>query len=167
MARASGVLSGAMLVALKPLGKRLLIVSILVAAIAIASDLWQIAPPGVNPPPTAAEWKLSAPADCGGPVKNEIQFWPEISGARRACRAEYDGPSAVRLTLFDMQERPGATALGAFQRSLFSGPGRAGFLKGRYFGVVDSQQADRAALQRFTVAIEKALPGESGGQWYR
>jgi hypothetical protein len=49
---------------LKLLGKRLLILSILIAAFAIGSNLWQEAIPKVNPPPTAAEWKLSAPLDC-------------------------------------------------------------------------------------------------------
>jgi hypothetical protein len=81
------------------------------------------------------------------------------------CRAEYTGPLSVRLTLFDMSERPGATAFGAFQKSLFSGPGNASFLKGRYFGIVDSPQEDCAVLKRFTAAIERALPGESGGEW--
>jgi hypothetical protein len=55
-----------------------------------------------------------------------------------------------------MSERPGATAFGAFQKSLFSGPGNASFLKGRYFGIVDSPQEDCAVLKRFTAAIEKA-----------
>src|SRR5579864_5039932 len=137
---------------MKTLGKRLLIVGILAAAIAIGSDLWQAARPSVSPPSTADEWKLSAAVDCGKPLKAEIQSWPETSGARRVCRAEYAGPSAVRLTLFEMPERPGATAFGAFQSSLFSGPGKVGFLKGRYFGIVDSPQADRAALERFTAA---------------
>ena len=46
--------------------------------------------------------------------------------------------------------------------ALFSGPSKASFLKGRNFGIVDSPQGDRAALERFTAAIEKALSGESG-----
>jgi hypothetical protein len=151
-------------IALKLLGKRVLILSILIAAFAIGSNLWQEAIPKVNPPPTAAEWKLSAPLDCGRASKAEIQSWPETSGARRVCPAEYTGPLSVRLTLFDMSERPGATAFGAFQKSLFSGPGNASFLKGRYFGIVDSPQEDCAVLKRFTAAIEKALPGDSGGE---
>jgi hypothetical protein len=88
--------------AVKLLGKRLLILGTLATAFAIGSDLWQEAMPKVNPPPTAAEWKLSAPLDCGRPVKAEMQSWPETSGARRVCRAKYAGPLTVRLTLFDM-----------------------------------------------------------------
>lgn len=152
---------------MKNLGKRLLILGLLAAVIAIASDFWQAAAPKVNPPLTAGEWKLFAPADCGRPTKSEIQTWHDVSGSRRVCRADYVGPSAVRLTIFEMPQRDGATAFGAFQSWLSSGPGKVGFLKGRYFGVVDSQQADPAALDRFTTAIEKTFPGESGGRWYR
>jgi hypothetical protein len=154
----------------KSLGKRLLIVIILGAAMAIGRDLWLAATPGVNPPPTAAEWKLSAPADCGKPAKAEIQSWPETSRARRVWRAEYAGPSSVRLILFDMPELPGATAFGAFQSwTTSSQPGQTAFLKGHYFGVVDSPQPDRPALERFRMAIEAALPSESGGRghWSR
>ena len=50
-------------IALKLLGKRLQILIILIAAFAIGSNLWQEAIPKVNAPPTAAEWKLSAPLD--------------------------------------------------------------------------------------------------------
>jgi hypothetical protein len=151
----------------RTLGKRLLIVSILGAAIGIGADLWQAAMPSANPPPTAAQWKLSAPADCGRPLKVEIESWPGISGARRVCRATYVGPSKVRLTLFDMPEWPGATAFGAFQKWLSSGPGNMGFMKGRYFGVVDSPQSDSAGLERFRVSIEGTLPGKSENHWYR
>jgi hypothetical protein len=149
----------------KTLGKRLLIVSILGGAMAIGSDLWLAAAPRVNLPLIAAEWKLSAPADCGRPAKAEVQSWPGTSSTRRVCRAQYVGEADVRLTLFDMPAD--AAAFDAFQSWLPSRPGRVGFFKGHFFGVVESTQADRGALERFTAAIEKALPGESEGHWYR
>jgi hypothetical protein len=40
-----------------------------------------------------------------------------------------------------------------------------GFFKDRYFGVVESPQADRATLDRFTAAMEDALPGRGGSRW--
>ena len=140
---------------------------ILGAAIGIGADLWQAVMPSVNPPAAAAEWQLSSPADCGNPLKAEIQSWPGTSGARRVCRATYVGPSKVQLTVFDMPEWAGATAFGVFQRWLSSGPGTMGFLKGRYFGVVDSPDLDHAAMERFRMAIENALPGKSESHWYR
>jgi hypothetical protein len=144
----------------KALGKRLLILGILAAVTAICADLWQAMTPTVNPPSNAAEWKLSAPPDCGRLVQAEVQSSAETSRARRVCRAEYAGPSAVHLVLFDMPERPGATAFGAFQSWISSerGVGKLGFFKGRYFGVVQSSQADPEALDRFIRAIEKTLP---------
>ncbi|MBZ5626601.1 MAG: hypothetical protein LAQ69_49160 [Acidobacteriia bacterium] len=59
----------------------------------------------------------------------------------------------------------GATAFDAFQKWRPAQPGKMGFFKGRYFGVVESPQADRATLDGFTVAVEKALPGSSEGRW--
>jgi len=66
----------------------------------------------------------------------------------------------VRLILVDMPERPGATAFGAFQSWITAGPGpgKMGFLKGHYFGIVESSQADEPTLKRFIAAIEKILP---------
>jgi hypothetical protein len=76
-------------IALKLLGKRLLILSILIAGFAIGSNLWQEAIPKVNPPPTAAEWKLSALLDCGRASKAEIQSWPDIWSASSVPRRVY------------------------------------------------------------------------------
>jgi hypothetical protein len=149
----------------KTWGKRILGVSILGAAIAVGSDLWLLATPSVNPPSAAAAWKLSAPADCVNSVPAELQFWRGTSGARRVCRAEYAGSPAMRLTLFEMPEWPGATAFDAFQKWRPTQPGRVGFFKGRYFGVVESPLADRATLDRFAAAVEKALHGGSEGRW--
>lgn len=150
---------------MKTWGKRILGVSILGAAIAAGSDLWRLATPGANPPSAAAGWKLSAPADCVNSVPAEPQFRRGTSGARRVCRAEYAGSPTMRLTLFEMPEWPGATAFDAFQKWRPAQPGKEGFFKGRYFGVVESQLADRATLDRFTAAVEKALPGGRDGRW--
>ena len=147
-------------------GKRILGVGVLGAAVAVGSDLWSLATPSASPPSAAAGWRLAAPADCVHSVPAELREWRGISGARRVCRAEYAGLPGMRLTLFEMPQWPGATAFDAFQKWRPSQPGKLGFFKGRYFGVVESPQADRAALDRFTVAVEGALPGASGcGHW--
>jgi hypothetical protein len=69
------------------------------------------------------------------------------------------------LTLFEMPQWPGATAFDAFQKWRPAQPGKMGFFKDRYFGVVESPQADRATLDRFTAAMEDALPGRGGSRW--
>jgi len=145
--------------------KRILGVSILGAAIAVGSDVWVLATPHINPPSAAAGWKLSAPAGCVNSIPAEAQVWRGTSGARRVCRAEYAGSPTMRLTLFEMPECPGATAFDAFQKWRPDQPGKIGFFKGRYFGVVESPQADRATLDRFAVAVQKALPGKSEDRW--
>jgi hypothetical protein len=146
-------------------GRRVLGICILGAALAIGSDLWSIATPSVSPPATAAEWKLSAPADCVKSVPAELRAWRGTAGARRVCRADYTGTTTMRLTLFEMGSFPGASAFDAWQKWRPAQPGKMGFFKGRYFGVVESPQADRMTLDRFTVAVEKALPGGGQGRW--
>jgi hypothetical protein len=71
----------------------------------------------------------------------------------------------MRLTLFKMPGWPGATAFDALQKWRPAQPGKVGFFKGRYFGVVESPQADRPTLDRFTVAVEGALPAGDEGRW--
>jgi hypothetical protein len=149
----------------KTWGKRILGVCIAMAAIALGSDLLRLATPSVSPPSTAAGWKLSAPAECVNSVPAELRSWRGTSGARRVCRAEYAGAPAMRLTLFEMPEWPGATAFDAFQKWRPAQPGKMGFFRDRYFGVVESPQADRPTLDRFTMAVENALPGRGGSRW--
>jgi hypothetical protein len=146
-------------------GKRILGISILGAAIGVGSDLWLLAAPKAVPPSAAAGWRLSAPADCVDSVPAELRFWRGTSGARRVCRAEYAGSPTMRLTLFDMPGWAGATAFDAFQKWRPAQPGKIGFFKGRCFGVVESPQADRATLDQFAAAVEKALPGTGEGRW--
>jgi hypothetical protein len=149
----------------KTWGKRILGVAILLAAIAIGSELLRLAAPHAGPPPAVAGWKLAAPADCVNSVPAELRSWRGIAGARRVCRAEYAGAPNMRLTLFEMPEWPGATAFDAFQKWRPAQPGRMGFLRDRYFGVVESPQADRATLDRFTAAVQNALPGRGENRW--
>jgi hypothetical protein len=133
------------------------------AAIAVGSDLWSLRERPVVPPAAVSEWRLSAPADCGGSVRAETQPWRGTAGARRICRAEYSGPLPMRLTLFAMPGSPGATAFDAFQKCRPGQPGRLCFFKGNAFGVIESLQADTATLLRFSVAMERALPGKGEG----
>jgi len=135
---------------------------LVVAAVGIASDLWLRAAPKVNPPATAGEWKLSAPAECGAMAPADVRSWRGIAGARRICRAEYAGSPPMRLTLIEMPGDPGATAFDAFQKW---GPARQGaecFFRGRYFGVVEAAGAEPAALRRYLDALDHALPGRPG-----
>lgn len=148
---------------MKTWGKRILGIAILLAAMAAGTDLWSWMRPSAGPPAAAAGWKLSAAADCVHAVPAELRGWRGISGARRVCRAEYAGSPGMRLTLFEMPEWPGATAFDAFQKWRPAQPGRMGFFKGCYFGVVESPEADRAALERFAIAVERALPGRGEG----
>jgi hypothetical protein len=149
----------------KTWAKRILGVATLLAAIAVGSDLLRLARPHAGPPPAAGGWKLAAPAECAGSVPAELRSWRGVSGARLVCRGEYAGVPAMRLTLFEMPEWPGATAFDAFQKWRPAQPGKMGFFRDRYFGVVESPQADRATLDRFTEAVENALPGRGGNRW--
>ena len=142
---------------MKTWGKRILGVSILLAAIAVGSDLLRLARPHVGPPPVADGWKLTVPAECVNSVPAELRSWRGISGARRVCRAAYAGSPNMWLTLFEMPQWPGA-----WQPAQ---PGKMGFFRDRYFGVVESPEADRATLDRFTAAMEDALPGRGGSRW--
>jgi hypothetical protein len=146
-------------------GKRILGVGLGAVALAIGSDLWLHAMPSVDPPATAAEWKLAVRAVCGNTSAPHSQFWRGTSQARRVCQAEYAGSPSMRLTLFEMPEWAGATAFDAFQKWRPSQPGKMAFYKGRYFGVVESPQAGRAALDRFVVAVENTLPGSRQERW--
>jgi hypothetical protein len=71
----------------------------------------------------------------------------------------------MRLTLYEMPGWAGATAFDAFQKWHPAASGNEGFFKGRYFGVVESELADGATLDRFTVAVEKAIPGKGDSRW--
>jgi hypothetical protein len=145
--------------------KRILHIAILGAAIAIGMDLWSLATSAVNPPSAAGAWTLSGAADCVKSIPIELQTWRGIARARRVCRAEYAGSPTMRLTLVEMPEQPGASAFDAWQKWRPAQPGKLGFYKGRVFGVAESPLADQATLDRFTVAVEKALPRGSEGRW--
>ena len=95
---------------------------------------------------------MPAPAD---PI-----VWRGTAGARQVCRAAYSGPAAMKLTIYDMPEVPGATAFDAEQK-FPAQPGKMGFFKGHYFGVVESQGLDRQTLERFVLALEAGIPGRS------
>jgi hypothetical protein len=71
----------------------------------------------------------------------------------------------MRLTLIEMPGSPGATAFDAWQKWRPAQPGKLGFYMGRFFGVVESQMADQKALDHFTNAVEKSLPGDTEGRW--
>jgi len=145
--------------------KRILHIAILAAALTAGSALWLLATPSIDPPRTAGAWTLSGKVDCVNFVPAEIRDWRGTSGARRVCRAEYAGLPTMRLTLVEMPGSPGRTAFDAWQKWRPAQPGKIGFYKGRYFGVVESPGVDREMLDRFTVALERSLPGRSEGRW--
>jgi hypothetical protein len=139
--------------------KRLGTLCLLAAAIAVCSDLLSYVAPSASLPATAAGWILASPQDCAKPQFRNLRG---TGGARRVCRGEYRGSPQMTLTIYDMPEW-GASAFDAWQKWQTQ-PGKMSFYKGRYFGVVESSNADRNALNRFTVAIESALPPGSEGR---
>lgn len=144
--------------------KRLAYLCIVGAVITVCSEQPSCATPNVVLSPTVAEWTLRSPQDCVKPAPADLRIWGGTTQARRVCRAEYDGPAQMRLTLFYMPGGPGATAFDALQRWKIQ-PGKMAFYKGRYFGVVESSQADRNALNRFTVAVTSKLPAGTEFHW--
>jgi hypothetical protein len=144
--------------------KRLAYLGVLGAVIAICSEQPSCATPIPALSPVAAEWKLASSPVCSRPVPAELRIWGGTTQARRACRAEYGGAPPMSLTIYYMPGWSGATAFDAFQRWQIQ-PGKMAFYKGHYFGVVESPQADRNALNRFTVAVESTLPGGADFHW--
>jgi hypothetical protein len=145
--------------------KRAWHIGILTAILAAGSEIWLLATPTVDPPRIAGSWTLSGTAQSTKDFPSEIRQWRGISGARRICRAEYAGSPPMRLTLLEMPESPGATAFDAFQKWPPGQPGKIGFFRGRFFGVVESPTADRDTLNVFTSALEKNLPKGNEGHW--
>ena len=107
-------------------------------------------------PAAANGWKLAAPPGCVKPVPAELKIWRGTEGAHTVCRAEYAGSPPMKLTIYDMPNEF-ASAFDAAQKWQPQA-GRMGFFQGRYFGVVESPEADRNTLHRFVLAIEAALP---------
>lgn len=138
---------------------------VFVSAIGVAAEQRSCAASALTPPAIAAEWKLSSAVDCEKPVPSKFQIWDGTRGARRVCRATYDGgPVPITLTLFEMSGRPGASPFDAWQRARVE-PGKMSFYKGAFFGVAQAPEADKPTLDRFVVAIEAALPRGGEGRW--
>jgi hypothetical protein len=141
--------------------KRFWHVAILSAALAIfANQRFCGEESALALPPALAGWKLRVAESCVKPVPVELLVLRGTAGARQLCRAEYDGEPAMKLTLYDMPDLPGATAFDAEQK-FPAQPGKMGFFKGHYFGVVESPGADREALNRFVLAVETTIPGHN------
>ena len=142
--------------------KRLGSLCLLAAGIAVCSDLLSYVVPSASLPATAAEWTLASPQDCAKPVPAQFRNWRGTTGARRVCRGEYQGSPPMTLTIYDMPQW-GGSAFDAWQKWQTQS-GKMSFYKGGYFGVVESPNADMNALNRFTVAVESALPPGSEGR---
>lgn len=108
----------------------------------------------LNPPETAGDWRLAAPMDCRKPVPPEFQIWRGTAQASRVCRASYQGPAPVTLTLYDMAGFGGST-FDAFQKFRVE-PGKQAFYGAGYFGVAEAP-TDIESLHRFTVALQARL----------
>jgi hypothetical protein len=113
-------------------------------------------------PPAADGWTLTPPQTCHKPVPAEYKTWRGTQGAHRVCRGEYVGSPAMKLTIYDMPNEF-ASAFDAAQKWQPQ-PGKMGFFKGRYFGVVESPDADRRTIERFLLAVEATLP--AGSEWH-
>jgi hypothetical protein len=142
--------------------RRLGSVGLLAAGIAVSSDLLSYIAPSASLPATAAGWILSSPQDCAKPVPAQLRSLRGTAGARRVCHGEYGGSPQMTLTMYEMPQW-GGSAFDAWQKWQAQ-PGKMSFYKGRYFGVVESPGADMDALNRFTVAVESALPPASEGR---
>jgi hypothetical protein len=133
------------------------------SVIGAAADQRSCLASALTPPATAAEWKLSSPMVCEKPVPATFQIWDGKRGAWRVCRASYNGPGPIPLTLYEMPESPGATSFDAWRRARIE-PGKMSFYKGGYFGVAQAPGADKSTLDYFVVAIEAALPPSGEGR---
>lgn len=146
--------------------KRALGVAALGTAISVGASLRNWLTPYQNPPAAIEGWKLAVPGQCGKVLPADARNWRGIAAARRVCRAQYAGTPPVRLTLFDMPDYPGASPFDAWQKWPPNQPGKIGFYAGRFFGVAESEVAGPAALDRFAVALARALTGgEPAGRW--
>jgi hypothetical protein len=148
-------------------GKRALGIVLFTAALGVGSEIRSLATPYQDPPASVPGWSLAGPAECGKATPPDARSWRGVATARRVCRAEYDGQPPMRLTLFDLPGYPvGGGAFDAWQKWPPNQPGKIGFFTGRFFGVVESPAADHATLDRFALALGKALTGgELGGRW--
>jgi hypothetical protein len=144
--------------------KRLAYLCLFAAVVTICSEQPSCATPNFVLSANAAEWKLRSPQDCSNPTPAELQIWSGTTHASRVCRAEYEGSPPMKLTVYYMPGWSGATAFDAFQKWQRQ-PGKMAFYKGHYFGVVESPQGDRDALNRFTRSVESALPGGAEFRW--
>jgi hypothetical protein len=113
--------------------------------------------------PTAPDgWKITGSQRCVKPVPTELKTWRGTAGARSVCTADYGGAPPMHLTIYFMPNEF-ASAFDAEQKWTPQA-GKMAFFKGSYFGVVESAVDDRAALDRFIVAIEAGLP--AGSEWH-
>jgi hypothetical protein len=149
---------------LKTRWKRLAYLCVFAAVVTICSEQPSCATPNLALPATAAQWTLRSPQDWKHSVPSELQIWPGTRQARQVCRAEYGGSPPMRLTIYYMPGWSGATAFDALQKWQRQ-PGKMAFYKGHYFGVVESGDSDRNALNRFTAAVESSLPAGAEFRW--
>ena len=107
-------------------------------------------------------WKIAATQNCVKPVPAAMKTWRGTAGARIVCTAEYVGSPPMKLTVYYMPNEF-ASAFDAAQK-WSPEPGKMSFFKGSYFGVAESEGADRFALERFILAVEATLP--AGSEWH-
>ncbi|HWQ54697.1 MAG TPA: hypothetical protein VN442_13515 [Bryobacteraceae bacterium] len=79
---------------------------------------------------------------------------PVRSTVRRVVRADYAGPGAVEVTVYELSSN--TAALDAVQRFQHA-PGTVFFHKDEYFTVVRWQSADREDVGAFVRALEKHM----------
>jgi hypothetical protein len=137
---------------------------IAVVAITYFSEQRSWTTPRLALPSAVDGWNLAGFQNCAKPVPAELRILHGARGARQVCSAEYEGSPEMRLTIYDMPGWPGGTAFGTFQ-GWQAKPGTMAFYKGNYFGVVEAPKADIKTLNRFTIAVEAALPPGAEGHW--
>lgn len=129
---------------------------VLIGAALIALFSGSFAPRLQALPTASAEWTLADQALLK-PVPPELKTWRGTASAMRAWRATYRGTPAMTLTLYEMPRWPGG-AFDALQQWRPQ-PGKMAFMKGTYFGVAESPDANQGVLTRFVHGIATAIPG--------
>ena len=129
-----------------------------VAAALTISEQRSRAIPELALPESIAGWAIKAPQKCGPLAAAKVRVWRGTEAARRVCAAEYGGGPEFTVTVYSLPKFKGA--FDALQKWR-SQPGKLAFFRGPYFCVVESAKADPQALDRFTLALQRAFgPGD-------
>jgi hypothetical protein len=127
-------------------------IAIFTVAVCCASNFGLFSQELKGLPESAAEWRLDD-QQTRTPVPAEWAQFRKNEYARKAWRGTYRGDPPMTVTVYDMQ----GSGFDALQQWRVT-PGKLAFLKGGYFGIVESPEASAEAMTRFARGVEAALP---------